>query len=99
MSDYKTIVTRDLRLCLLRALADQPNYTASEVILQHIAESYGHYRSRDVIRNELTWLEGVSAVRIVHQGSYIIATATRRGLDHVGGLATIDGVNKPGPKD
>ena len=99
MTDYQTIVLRDLRLCLLRALADQPGYTASDVLLQKIAMSFGISRTRESIRTELNFLADVGAARVEMQGGYSIATLTRRGSDHVQGLIEIDGVNKPGPKE
>ena len=97
--NYGEYAIRDLRLVLLRALARQPRYTANEAILQKEAEAFGHSRSRDAIRNELRYLSGVSAVRLVEESGYIIATLTRRGHDHAEGLAEVEGVNKPSPKE
>lgn len=96
---YSEFVTRDLRLVLLRALARQPRYTGSEVILQKEAEAFGHSRSRDAIRSELRYLESVGALRLKEESSYLIATLTRRGHDHVEGLAEIEGINLPSPKE
>lgn len=96
---YSDYAIRDLRLVLLRSLEKQPKYTASEVILQKEAEAFGHSRSRDHIRNELRFLADVGAVRAIEESGYMIATLTRRGQDHVEGLAEIEGVNKPSPKE
>lgn len=97
-TSYQAIVLRDFRLCLLKTLAEQPGYTGSETVLQAIAKSYGHSRTREVIRTELNWLADVAAVTLKEQGGYSIATITRRGLEHVEGLVVIDGVNKPSPR-
>ena len=96
---YAALVQRDFRLCLLKTLAEQPSYTGSETILQAIAKSYGHARSRESVRTELNFLASVSAVTLKEQGGYSIASITRRGLDHVEGLVEIDGVNRPSPKE
>lgn len=95
---FNDFVLRDLRLCLLRALAEQPGYTAGEVLLQTVAKSYGISRTRESIRTELAYLGQLGAVSLVEQGSYLIATLLRRGQDHVEGLIQLDGVNKPSPK-
>jgi hypothetical protein len=97
--NFADFTLRDLRLTLLKALAEQPSYTCNEVILQSVAQSFGHHRTRESIRTELNWLATVSAVTVRDVQGYAIATLTRRGLDHLGGLLTIDGVNRPSPKD
>ncbi|MBK1868268.1 hypothetical protein [Taklimakanibacter albus] len=99
MTSFNDFVLRDLRLCLLRALAEQPGYTANEVLLQKVAAGYGMSRTREVIRTELNFLADVSAITVVNQGSYAIATLHRRGQDHVDGLIEIAGVKKPSPKE
>jgi hypothetical protein len=96
---FRDHAIRDLRLVLLRELADQPSYTCNEVILQRVAQSFGHNRTRDAIRAELRFLADIGAIRNVEEGDYMIATLTRRGHDHVEGLAVIEGVSKPSPRE
>lgn len=98
MTDFAEYVRRDLRLALLKALSKQPGYRANEVILQYEAKSVGIERSRDVIRGELRYLTEIFAVKIEEAGSVMVATLRRRGLDHVNGLAELEGVNKPSPE-
>ena len=97
--DYRQHVVRDLRLVILKELTHQPAYTLNEVILQKVAASFGHNRTRDAIRNELRYLADVGAVHLVEEAGYMIATLSRRGQDHVQGLAEIEGVARPTPKE
>ncbi|HHN73547.1 MAG TPA: hypothetical protein ENK13_05605 [Thermopetrobacter sp.] len=98
MTDYGEYVTRDLRLVLLRELAQQPQYTANETVLRLAAEAYGHKRTREHIRAQLRWLEEAQAVKLADMAGVLVATLTRRGLDHVEGRAVIDGVHRPAPE-
>ncbi len=98
MSEFSKFAIMDLRLVLLRCLKTQPAYQGNDNILQHEAKYFGLNRSRDVIKNELRWLAEMGAVKLDDLGSVLVATLTRRGLDHVEGLATIEGVNKPSPE-
>ncbi len=95
---YSDYLKRDLRLVLLRSLADQPGYVANDRILQIEANRFGLERSRDVIRAELRWLDEVGAVRLTDAGSVMVARLSRRGLEHVQGLTEIEGINKPSPE-
>jgi hypothetical protein len=98
MSDYAKYAIMDLRLVLLRCLAAQQAYRGNDSILQFEAKSFGLERSRDVIRNELRWLNQMEAVKLEDIGPVLVATLTRRGLEHVQGLTTIEGINKPSPE-
>ena len=98
MTDYSEFATRDLRLIILRELADQPEYTANEAVLQTVAEAFGHHRSREAIRAQLRWLEESGAVRVSEVSGVLVAHLRQRGLDHVAGRIRLDGVNRPSPE-
>jgi predicted transcriptional regulator len=98
MSDFTSFVLADLRLVLLRTLQGETDHTLNEVLLTAAAERWGHKRTRDAIKAELRWLAEVGAVRVTEVEGYLIATLTRRGLDHVERRSFIDGVNRPGPE-
>ena len=89
----------DARLVILRELAAQTDYTLNEALLEKVLEAFGHRATRDYVRNQLRWLEAeAGAVTLREVGSFIIATITRRGLDHVSRKAILDGVARPSPE-
>lgn len=87
-----------LRLVILRALADQSDFTLNESILQQVAETYGLRKTRDHIKGELRWLADVDAIELKEIEGFLIATLKRKGQDHIDGRIVIDGVKQPGPK-
>jgi hypothetical protein len=95
---YSETLTADIRLVILRELADSHDYRCNESVLQSVLDKYGHACSRDKIRVELRWLESVGAVTIQDVG-VLVATATARGVDTAQGRYRIDGVKRPGPRD
>jgi hypothetical protein len=98
MTNYSDYAIKDLRLVLLRCLKAQPAFQANDSILQHEAKTFGLHRSRDLIKNELRWLADMGAVKLKDLDAVLVATLLRRGLDHVEGLTTIEGVNPPSPE-
>lgn len=98
MTTYEQHVTEDARLVILRELAAQVNYSLNEALLEKVLERFGHRATRDFVRNQLRWLEQeVQAVTLVEAGSILVATITRRGLDHVARKTVIEGVARPSP--
>ncbi|WDR00736.1 hypothetical protein PSC71_08310 [Devosia sp. J2-20] len=94
--DRSALVLANIRLIILRALAEEDNESLNDTILQVVLEQFGYSRSRDFIANELTWLEKeVGAVRTSHAGSAIIATLVDPGRDHVTRRRVLHGVQKP----
>lgn len=93
------IISEEARLVILRELAEQPNYSLSETLLQPVLETFGVSRSREWIREELRRLADLGAVRLADAGSVVIATATAKGLDHAAGRLVIEGVKRPSPRE
>ena len=91
-SDYKL---RDLRLTMLKSLRAQGDRTANEKILQLEAKQFGLAFPREVIREELRFLERLQAVVIREAGSVMIASLKRRGEDHLERLIELEGVDAP----
>ena len=98
------ILAEDRRLCILRFLAEDRDYTLNESLLQDVLELVGHALSRDAIRGELAWLEeqGLVATRRQALGgpgtkALTVATLTERGADVAAGRAVVPGVKRPGP--
>ncbi len=95
---FEKHIAQDLRLVVLRTLAEQGDYTLNEAVLQTLAGTLGHNVSRLAMRATLRWLEEVEAVTVSEVATVLVAKLTERGLDHVEGRTAIDGVNRPSPK-
>jgi Fe2+ or Zn2+ uptake regulation protein len=94
---YMQRVTEDVRLVLLRLLAESPAYTSNSSILDSALEDYGHHVSRDQVHTELTWLSEQGLVQIEPISTVLRATLTARGLDVARGQASVPGVRKRPP--
>lgn len=96
MIDRQAVILANIRLVMLRALGAEDNETLNDTILQMELERFGFARSRDFIRNQLSWLQKeVGAVRINVQGTATIATLTDVGRDHLMRRSVLEGVQKP----
>ena len=98
MTVYAEVITSDIRLVILRALAEDVGYSHNESVLQSILEQFGHVVSRDRVRNELAWLAEQGLIGIRDSAGYMVATLTGRGADVAAGRATVPGVKRPGPR-
>lgn len=88
-----------LRLTLLRLLVEQPGYRANSSILTDAADrAAGFAATRDQVKTELMWLaeQGLVINNSQIEG-LIVSTLTERGNDVAKGLASVPGVQKPGP--
>lgn len=88
-----------LRLIILRALAAEPNHTSNDGFLQDVAKSYGIDRGRDLVRQEIRWLEGIGALKVQTMGSALVVTARARGIDHAERRVVLEGVRRPSPEE
>ncbi|MBB4302338.1 hypothetical protein GGD81_001365 [Rhodobium orientis] len=95
---YADLVDQDVRLIILRALADENDYTLNESILSAVLETFGHRKSRAYIREQLRFLaDDLKAVAVSAAGTVQIARITDTGLDHVAGRIRLEGVKRPSP--
>lgn len=95
---FAELVQSDIRLVILRALAQDLGYSHNDSILHAALGMYGHKCSRDTVRTELTWLEEQRLITIEKIGETYIATITERGVDVADGTAAVPGVKRPGPR-
>lgn len=95
---FAELVQSDIRLVILRALAQDLGYSHNDSILHAALGMYGHKCSRDTVRTELTWLEEQRLITIDKIGETYVATITERGVDVAEGAATVPGIKRPGPK-
>ena len=90
-------IRAEARLIILRALGEQVNYSLNESLLQETLETFGIYKPRDWLREELNRMADLGAVTVTVAGSVMVATATRKGLDHVERRLVIEGIKRPSP--
>ncbi|OUS51456.1 hypothetical protein BM607_009365 [Shewanella sp. SACH] len=92
---FKTLLTEDQRLVILRSLLDMQGYEANESIVDSCLEAYGHNISRDQVRSHLAWLEEQGLITLRTMQECHIARLTGRGEDAATGQATVPGVKRP----
>lgn len=95
---FSDLLITDIRLVILKALAQDLGYSHNDSILHAIVKKFGHNVSRDVIRTQLSWLKEQRLVEIEMVSDIYVATITQRGLDVADGSATVPGVKRPGPR-
>lgn len=95
------LLAADRRLCVLRFLSEDRDYTLNESLIQDALSLVGHAMSRDAVRTELAWLAEQGLVDIRHEAlgakELVIASLTQRGDDVATGRASVPGVKRPGP--
>lgn len=95
------LLVADRRLCVLRFLSEDRDYTLNESLIQDALGIVGHAVSRDVVRSDLTWLEEQGLVQVRREPfggkELLIATLTERGGDVATGRASVPGIKRPGP--
>jgi hypothetical protein len=100
IDDYDDFQDRDIRLIILRALAAEDNATMHEGRLEIELKRFGYSKTRDYIRNQLTWLEKeAGAVRNIVQGTVMVATLRKAGRAHVDRAKFLVGVKRPSDED
>ena len=97
-SEFAELVTSDIRLIILRALAEDLGYSHNESIIHSVVEAFGHKTSRDCIRTELHWLKEQHLLELSDVAGCLIATILKRGADVAAGRAEVPGVKRPGPR-
>ncbi|KAF3999052.1 VpaChn25_0724 family phage protein [Glaciimonas immobilis] len=86
----------DIRLVVLRLLADMPAYRANSSVLTMALDRFGHATTRDQMKTELHWLAEQGLLTIEDIGAVLVATITERGTDIARGRAQVPGVARPG---
>ncbi|MFH1984134.1 MAG: ArsR family transcriptional regulator [Pseudomonadota bacterium] len=95
MRGYADLVTADIRLVMLRTLAEDPGYSLNESVLQEVLAMFGHTISRDRVRTELRWLEEQGLVAVSEVMNVLVGKLTGRGADVASGASHVDGVKRP----
>lgn len=99
MTSYAETLREHARIAILRFLEAAPKYTSNVSMLAAQLPVVGIAFTRDQVRAELAWLEEQGLARLdTKQGSFVIATATLRGVEVAQGIARHPGVQRPGPE-
>jgi len=86
------------RLVIIRALADDPDYSINHFVLHGLLSEFGHSVSADVVHADIAWLEEQGLITTESAGAnMIVARATERGVDVGMGRARHPGVARPRP--
>ncbi|APC14540.1 hypothetical protein BLL42_01870 [Pseudomonas frederiksbergensis] len=93
---YAEYLRQDIRLVILRLLAEMTAYRANSSVLTMALDNYGHTLSRDQVKTELHWLLEQGALTLDDVGPVLVATLTERGQDIAAGRARVPGIKRPG---
>lgn len=97
--DFNELVTKDIRLVILRLLEEDQDFSLNDSLIQGGLEIIGHGVSRDKVRTEINWLKEQGLVVIKMVGTITVATLTDRGQAAALGKASVPGVKRPGPRN
>lgn len=96
--DYKKWVDENIRLIILKDLADpRSGGSTNTFLIQKSLERFSYRKSRDYIRNQLLWMEeNAGAIKTRTEGTETSAVITRAGRDHVEGRHHLAGIQQRG---
>lgn len=95
----RDIIREDARLIMLRELHSQSNFALNDSLLQQTLEMFGISRTREWVREEISYLERVGAVSKTAAGSVVVARLLQKGVEHVERRLMIEGVKRPSPPE
>jgi len=94
------VITEDRRLCILRLLCEQKDYSLNLNLMQKALYQIGHGAGYDVVQADVAWLNDIDLLTMEDIGRGItVAKLTRRGNDVATGRLTVPGIERPGPGD
>ena len=95
--DYaQTTLRQHRRLAILRHLDLAPEYTSNRSMLRDVLNDLGVTSTTDQVTTEIAWLQEQGLVTSLAEG-YVVS-ATLRGVEVAGGVASHPGVKRPGPR-
>ncbi|MBM9605955.1 VpaChn25_0724 family phage protein [Desulfopila inferna] len=98
MGNFAKLVQEDMRLVVVRVLAEDADYSHNEHVLRSALRSLGHTVSMDKLRTELSWLAEQGLISASAPAGVMVAKLTARGLDVATGAVVIPGVKRPEPE-
>lgn len=95
-SAYPDLYDQEVRLIILKALADEDSGRLADSMLMLVFEAFAVNKTRDYLRTQLKWLEREGrAVRLRDAGTAVIAELTDAGMAHVRRKTLIEGIKPP----
>ena len=94
---FSDLVAQNQRLVILQLLAEDSDYAHNDSVLRIALRAVGHDVSADKLKTELAWLAEQGLITTTTVQTFTVARLTTRGLDVSKGLATVPGVDRPGP--
>jgi hypothetical protein len=98
MNAFSDLVTSDMRLVILRTLAQDPDYSVNEYVLAGALKMLGHNVSRDRLLTEAAWLAEQGLITSTDVMGSLVIKLTRRGKDVADGAVVVPGVKRPEPE-
>lgn len=95
MTDFARIMREEARLIILKALAEQTNETLPSSLLVRALETFGIFKERSWVHDELAWLADAGAVTLITASTVKVATLTEKGQRHLDRHIAIEGVKRP----
>ncbi|UWQ92999.1 hypothetical protein K3727_09540 [Rhodobacteraceae bacterium M382] len=94
---YSETLREHARIAILRFLEDAPKYTSNASMLSAQLPPLGIAYTRDQVETELEWLGEQGLVTLERNGSFIVATATVRGVEIAQNIARHPKIQRPRP--
>ena len=95
--NFAELISADIRLVILRVLAQDADYSHNEAVILELISMFGHRISQDKLRTELAWLAEQNLIRLTDIEGFQIAQLLPRGADAASGAASVPGVKRPRP--
>ena len=93
---FKDHLIEDLRLCMLRILAEAPGNRANTSILQTAVNALGHHVTREQVEQQVGYLGTLMAVEVERVGTVTVVTLRAAGQNHLQRLGPpLPGVKLP----
>jgi hypothetical protein len=98
VKEFQQFLIEDMRLVMLRLLAEMPQYRSNSSILVTGLDSFGHSFSRDQVKTQLRWLadNGHITVETETDGGVLVVKLTESGADVASGRIKAHGIKRPG---
>ncbi|MFA6219606.1 MAG: hypothetical protein WC692_07475 [Erythrobacter sp.] len=88
-------IAREVRLKILRTLAQQTDGRMSDLLLKRTLDYYGYRRDRDWIKTQMRKLADLGAVSLHEADEVLFARIMAAGRDHLEERSVIEGVMRP----
>jgi len=88
-------VAREVRLKILRVLAQQTDGRLSDIMFKQYLDIYGYRRDRDWIRTQMRKLADLGAISLQESDEVMFARIEPAGRSHIEERSVIEGIMRP----